>query len=345
MKRETKPFVQMKRSGGRMVPYYRLIWWEGAQRRERFIRLPEDMDSREFDLAYWSIRSGQAPVLKRPAKNTWAELVTAYKSHPKYRKLAASTRASYARILDDLVEKNGPKPVASLTRAQVRAIHAKYADTPRKADWMVQIISLLLNFARLTLDWKVTNVAEGIEKYGRTREFLPWPDWVVAKLPSARVLVRSAAELILGTGQRPGAAVAMRRDQFHGDTMVVRDEKGDQEFEIYAPEPLRAYLAALPIKGAHVLAKNLSEPVGYDAVERAFRAWRGTLGDRAKPYVLHGLRKLAIIRLAEAGCTDAQIQAITGQSPEMVAYYRRKASRKRLSRAGFQLLEQNGKET
>ena len=47
--------------------------------------------------------------------------------------------------------------------------------------------------------------------------------------------------------------------------------------------------------------------------------------------MLHGLRKLAIVRLVEAGCSDAQIQAITGQSAEMVAYYRKLASRKVLS--------------
>jgi hypothetical protein len=82
-----------------------------------------------------------------------------------------------------------------------------------------------------------------------------------------------------------------------------------------------------------VLAKNLTEPLGYDAVEKSFRRWRDNLGEAAKPYVLHGLRKLAIIRLAKAGCTDAEIQALTNQSPEMVAYYRKKASRKALSKA------------
>ena len=64
-----------------------------------------------------------------------------------------------------------------------------------------------------------------------------------------------------------------------------------------------------------------------------FRSWRSRLGDRAKPYSLHGLRKLAIIELAEAGASDAEIQAVTGQSAEMVAYDRAKANRKQLSKA------------
>jgi hypothetical protein len=92
--------------------------------------------------------------------------------------------------------------------------------------------------------------------------------------------------------------------------------------------------------------------LGYDAIEKAFRAWRDGPGPEAKSLALHGLRKLAIVRLAEAGCSDAQIQAVTNQSMEMVEYYRRKASRKTLSkeaqqqRAGrFPRPEQNKNET
>lgn len=55
-------------------------------------------------------------------------------------------------------------------------------------------------------------------------------------------------------------------------------------------------------------------------------------GPRGKEFVLLGLRELTIVRLAEAGCSDAEIQAVTNQSAEMVAYYRKKASRKILSK-------------
>ncbi|WP_074854948.1 hypothetical protein [Thioclava dalianensis] len=96
---------------------------------------------------------------------------------------------------------------------------------------------------------------------------------------------------------------------------------------------------------AHILPRNLSQPIGYDAGEKAFRAWRATLGERAQPYVLHGLRKLAIVRLAEAGCSDAQIQAITNQSPQMVAYYRKRASRKIMSKAAHKLAERTKHES
>jgi hypothetical protein len=134
------------------------------------------------------------------------------------------------------------------------------------------------------------------------------------------------------TGQRPAAAFAMKHDDFYDEWMRVIDEKSDEQFETYCPEPLRDFIASCPRKGKFILAKNLTEAVGYDAVEKAFREWRSTLGPEAKEFVLHGLRKLAIVRLAEAGCSDAEIQAVTNQSAEMVAYYRKKASRKILSK-------------
>jgi integrase len=158
-------------------------------------------------------------------------------------------------------------------------------------------------------------------------------------LDAAPENVRIAANLIRYTGQRPNAAIAMRRDQIEGEWMIVRDEKGGQELDVYCPAALRAFLASMPTRGAHLIAKNMTQPVGYDGVEKAFRAWRDTLGDRAKPFSLHGLRKLAIIELAEAGASDAEIQAVTGQSAAMVAYYRTKANRRRLSKAAQQRRE------
>lgn len=248
--------------------------------------------------------------------------------------LAASTKASYRRDMDAILLKNADKDVRKTQRQHVRAAHAALHVTPRKADKYLQTISLLWNFGAEKLDWPLgENPAKGIEKYGRQKEFEPWPEWMVEKLKHSPTKVQTAAELILGTGQRPNAAIKMRRDQFDGEWMIVTDEKQGKQFETYCPDHLRDYLSTLPRHGTFVLAKNLTEPLGYDAIEKAFRNWRATLGDNARPYVLHGLRKLAIVRLAEAGCSDAEIQAVTGQSAEMVAYYRSMASRRTLSRS------------
>jgi integrase len=52
--------------------------------------------------------------------------------------------------------------------------------------------------------------------------------------------------------------------------------------------------------------------------------------------VLHGLRKSAAAALAEAGCSDREIMAITGhQSPRMVSHYTKSADQKRLARSAM----------
>jgi hypothetical protein len=56
---------------------------------------------------------------------------------------------------------------------------------------------------------------------------------------------------------------------------------------------------------------------------------------RVKRLVFHGLRKSAVVMLLEAGATDAEVAAITGQSREMVAHYSRQVSQRKLAAAAI----------
>ncbi|WP_136441597.1 tyrosine-type recombinase/integrase [Pacificoceanicola onchidii] len=335
--RITKPKLvwKLNRQKTAWVPYHRVRWTVNGKRKEKAIMLDWKGDARLLDELYWSCESGRHEGQKRKPKHTWRECIEAWRKDPKGQgRLARSTRASYRRAMDRINVKNGDKSMGQTTPKNLYQAHLAMSATPREADRMLQTVSLLWNYAKSKLFWPIgDNPASGIEHFGKQREFEPWPAWMVGKLDEAPETVRTAAKLILGTGQRPGAAIQMRRDAFEGEYMTVTDEKGGQKFEVYAPDFLRSYVASLPHRGDYLLARNIKQPLGYDAVEKAFRAWRKDLGVKAKPFVLHGLRKLAIIELAESGATDAQIQAVTGQSAEMVAFYRAKASRKALSRA------------
>lgn len=54
---------------------------------------------------------------------------------------------------------------------------------------------------------------------------------------------------------------------------------------------------------------------------------------REKKRVFHGLRKSAVVFLLEAGCTDAEVSAITGQSRQMVEHYARQVNQRKLAAA------------
>lgn len=119
-------------------------------------------------------------------------------------------------------------------------IHAKMARKPRKADKRLQVISHLWNYAKDKLDWPIgDNPTKGIDHYGKQREFEPCPDWVIYKLSEAPDTVRTAAELILGTGQRPNAAISLEDIRFSGDWMEVLDKNGGEYFETYCTKDLR----------------------------------------------------------------------------------------------------------
>jgi hypothetical protein len=347
-RRPEKPHLEWKMVRGRLTPRHRVTWTEGGKRREKVVTLEWNDDPQELDRLYWQCERGEHSSQKPKASTmSWKALVVAWRKDQRIqKKLADSTKASYRRTMDALLEKNADKDVRDTTRQHVRAIHDRLADKPRKADHMLQVIRLLWNFGREVLDWPLgENPASAIELYGSQREFLPWPEWMVSAIHSAPIDVQTTVELILGTGQRPNAAINMRHDDFAGEEMEVMDEKGRQRWKVYCPSRLRSFIASQPKRGAYVLAKNLTQAKGYDAIENQFRRWRTSLGDHARPYSLHGLRKLAIIELAEAGCADAEIQAVTGQSSKMVAYYRKLASKGKLSRMAQQRRDQNRNET
>lgn len=187
-------------------------------------------------------------------------MVKAWRADPRVqKKRAASTLKSYRREMDALLEKNADKDVRNTTCAGVRALHDTLSASPRKADWRLQMVRLLWNYAQTKLDWPLgPNPAADIEIFGRQKEFEPWPGWMVAKLDSAPDRVRTMADLILGTRQRPNAAILMEHDHFSGEWMSVLDEKGGERIEVFCPSSLRTYLDGRPRTGRYILAKNLT---------------------------------------------------------------------------------------
>jgi hypothetical protein len=56
---------------------------------------------------------------------------------------------------------------------------------------------------------------------------------------------------------------------------------------------------------------------------------------RERRLVFQGLRKSAVVFLLEAGCTEAETAAITGQSRDMVEHYAKQVNQKRFAAAAI----------
>jgi integrase len=158
---------------------------------------------------------------------------------------------------------------------------------------------------------------------------------------------RLAYALLLYTGQRGSDLHRMSYAHIDGDTIEVEQQKtgqeeSDEKLVIPMHRNLRAELTQAKREHVAILTTVFGQPFSLKGfgnfMSDAIRA--AGLPPRCKA---HGLRKAAARRLAEAGCTAKQIQAITGhRSLKEVERYTRKADQTRLARQAVAMQENNG---
>src|SRR6516225_10133216 len=143
---------------------------------------------------------------------------------------------------------------------------------------------------------------------------------------------RLALALLLYTGQRRSDVVRMGRQHIRDGVLTVKQQKTGITLAIPVHPHLQTVLDATPSEHLTFLVTATGKPYGGNAFTEQFRKWCDAAGlpQRCKP---HGLRKAACRRLAEAGCSEKQIAAISGHaSLDEVARYTKAADKARLAR-------------
>ena len=104
--------------------------------------------SAEWFRSYAAIHESSArPGRGRPADGTLAALIEAYKASLAYKQFAKKTRKDYDRNTEHLSAQYGQLAVATLPRAFVFKLRDKHAETPKTANYYVQVFRLLLSYA------------------------------------------------------------------------------------------------------------------------------------------------------------------------------------------------------
>lgn len=333
-------YVERKSVKGNVYYYFR----KNGQR----LRLPDDPDSEEFSKAYWNIRNGKT---SKTNDRTWNALIIEYYKQPRFKNKSNGTRANYRRHCEDIRKKNGDKKVSSFKRKHALAVQTAMQDTWSKANERLAVLSILCKLA-VDLEWIDRNPVVDIPKL-KGGSYKAWPDETLAAfeahcIESQNTTARTIYELCIGTGQRIGDCVSMRWDDFDGQYMKVLQEKTRQPLEVYCPERLRTYLSSLKKQGTHILPRNLTQPIGKRAAQKAVEKVRLAIGvmHGEGRLVIHGWRYTAAKHLAEAGCSDAEIQAVTGhQTVTMVQKYRTQANQRAAAKRAQQMREQNTNRT
>jgi integrase len=146
---------------------------------------------------------------------------------------------------------------------------------------------------------------------------------------------RLAFALLLYTGQRRSDVVRMGRQHIRDGALQVRQLKTGAELSIPVHPALAAIIAETPTDHLTFLTTQFGQPFTAAGFGNWFREQCDGVG--LKHCSAHGLRKAAARRLAEAGCTEHEIAAITGHaSLREIARYTKAVDQKKLAAAAME---------
>jgi integrase len=215
---------------------------------------------------------------------------------------------------------------------------------PAAANNVLRMLKIILYFAVEEELLEVNPAARVKELKGG--EYRSWTDEECAQFEARWApgrMQRRAYAVALYTGQRRSDQVAMTRAHRSSGIIQVKQDKTNESLWIPEHPELTAELA----RGNqdHLSLLTTSKGKAFDPVY--YGAWFADAIDDAKlpgDCVLHGLRKCAARRLAEAGCSESEIMAITGhRTSRMVSHYTKDASKKERASAAIIKLQSRHK--
>lgn len=331
-------YVQRYRSRGQVYAYYR--------RDGKRARLPGLYGTPEFLVSYQAAHAAAEAAHRAPAERaatvagSFQALADLYRASPAYRRMQPKTRADYDRFLDALLKKFGQHPVRLMPRAWVLDRQAELQDRPRTANYMLAVLRRVLAFA-VEREWRGDNPAASVRALPYRRN--PHRAWTRVEIaaftgPDAPAEIRRAVLLALYTGQREGDVLRLLWSAYLGGVFRLRQSKTGAELTIPAHPELRREMDGAPRTAAVICTTPDGGAWKADHFRHCFAQARADLGLDASA-TFHGLRHSAASRLAEAGCSTAEIAAITGhRTVAMVEHYSRGAKQEKLARSAIKKL-------
>jgi len=331
------PHVHAVKARGKL--YYYFQPFRGTAREEARVKLPgapfdpKGMPDGEWWRAYREL-SGEAK--DGPKRGTFAALILAYKASPEWNDLSPKSRSERTRNLKVIEEAWGDLMVSGLEARHVLELRDRHAATPAAANNIVRSLSSMMSWS-IPRGWRTHNPCTRVKKLKIGEGYAPW-NWQEIELfrSQARADLWWAAGLALYTGQRLGDVLGMLWSDFQGGLIGVTQNKTGKKLWIPMHAHLRAVLEDIPRSSVNILTSSRGSPWTADGFKSSWaeemkREVMRPLRDNNR--VFHGLRKSAVVFLLEAGCTDAEVSAITGQSRQMVEHYAKQVNQKKLAAA------------
>lgn len=321
------PYVKrVKNRTGRTYCY--LILGRGTDRQQKAVRLP-DITEPDFWSEYAKARN--LPQ-EKPRTDTFAALVTAWHASPEWRALGAGTKREWLRHCGRILEQWGDLQVRGLEPRHVLHLRDQYSRTPASSNNMLRCLSSMLGWS-VPRGWRPDNPCREVRPLKGGAGYAPWPwDVIEAAERELRPDLWWAVALALYTGQRQGDCLAMRWNAITPQGIAVTQQKTGKALLIPVHKRLAEVLDQIPRRAVTVLTNTDGRP--WQGFQTAWNKHKPQLV-RERGLVFHGLRKSAVVTLLEAGCTEAEVSAITGQSLAMVAHYARQVNQRHLAAAAI----------
>lgn len=308
------------------------------------ISLPGKPGSAEFMAAYQAAIAGASAPAKPAGPSagdySFKALAQHYYRSPEFRKLKDHTQHVYrlviGRFLDGDPEKekvgHGHRDARQMKREHVKKLMGDMADTPGAANNLLKKLRNLMNCA-IDLDWRTDNPTAKVKLF-QEGEYHTWTEAELAQFEKRWAIgtpERTAFALHLYTGQRRSDVCALGWPK--NGLIEVTQVKGRKDApQVHLSIPVHPELE----KALEAWERRPDVPtILYNGRGNAFTVagYGNFIGDAIRAAGLpdvcgsHGLRKAAARRLAEAGCTEKQIMAITGHTTlKEVARYTKAAN-------------------
>lgn len=219
-------------------------------------------------------------------------------------------------ILERFRAEHGHRLLKDLQPVHIRAVIGSKVNTPEAANNLLKTLRVLLNYG-VAIGMAMSNPSAGVKTYrSRNAEgYHSWGEDEIEKFEAAHPMgskARLALALALYTGQRRGDIVRMGWQNVKGERISVRQQKTGKRLAIPIHPELDRALAAAPKNNLTFLMTEH----GASFTAAGFGNWFRDKCNEAGLHqcAVHGLRKAACRRLAEAGCSANEIAAISGHS-------------------------------
>jgi integrase/recombinase XerD len=307
------------------------------------VRLPGLPGSAEFMAAYQeALAAAPAPIGrdKRSLPGSISAALAEYYGSRAFRALTGGTPARRRAMLERFREDYGHRLLATLPPEFVAALVDTM--TPHNANVWLKAFRHFIKWAQSRKLIR-SDPTWGLKvKIPKSDGHHTWTEAEVAQFEAHHAIgskPRLAFTIGLYTALRREDALRIGPQHFRDGVLTVRPKKTETTTRVTLTIPvhpkLQTVLDAAPTGHLTLLVTETGKSYGADAFSHQFREWCDDAGLPQRCH-FHGLRKAALTRLAEAGCTPHEIMAISGHSSlEMVELYTRKVARAGLAVAAM----------